>query len=212
MPETLVPHFKPFLGHAVAVLIVAILTLLAPLYTVSTSEGEVYVLTVNGWAGDAMASFALNTTNTGDYPTVLWACVLAAAGGMVLLVTALVQKKTSTSLWGTLAALAWVPVIVPCLFLGADGFPMPAFSATIPEIEVVITAGWGPALWAQAVVASLALGGTVVISQNPVKKTAIPAPQQNFLDGPAFHKLQAELVIRQSYAETRAQTPKRSTR
>ncbi len=201
MPETLDPHFKRFLGHAVAVLIVAILALLAPLYTVSTSEGEVYVLTVNGWAGDAMASFALNTTNTGDYPTVLWACVLAAAGGMVLLVTALVQKKTSTSLWGTLAALAWVPVIVPCLFLGADGFPMPAFSATVPEIEVVITAGWGPALWAQAVVASLALGGTVVISRDPVKKTATPAPQQHFLDGPTFHKLQAELVIRQSYVE-----------
>ncbi len=212
MVETTGPHFKPFLGHAVAVLIAAIITLLSPIYVVSTSEGEVYSLNANGWIGNSMASYALNTTNTGDYPTVLWACVLAAAGGMVLLVTALVQKKVSTNLWGTLAALAWVPVIVPCLFLGADGFPMPAFSATIPDIVVTITAGWGGALWAQVVVASLALGGTILASHSPPAKTPAPAPQASFLDGPAFHKLQAELVIRQSYVEQRNEFPENSTK
>ncbi len=201
MPEPTDPHFKPFLGHAAAVLIAAIITLLSPLYVASTSEGEVYMLMSSGWTGDPMASYALNTTNTSDYPMVLWACLLAVAGSMLLLVTALVQKKVSTSLWGTLAAIAWVPVIVSCMFLAADGFPMPAFSATIPEIDVVVTAGWGGALWTQVVVGSIALGGTVVMARVPTPKSTTPVSQQQFLDEPAFHKLQAELVIRQSYTK-----------
>ncbi len=200
MPEPLGAHFKSFIGHALAVLAVAIVALLSPIYTVTTSEGEVYTLMANGWSGDAMASYALNTTNSSDYPTILWASILAVAGGMVLLVSTLVQKKTSIGLWGTLAALAWVPVIVPCLFLGADGFPMPAFFATIPDIEITISAGWGGALWAQVAVASLALGGTIVIAQASPSNTVAQTSHQQFLDGPAFHKLQAELVIRQSWA------------
>ncbi len=145
--------------------------------------------------------------NTDDYLTVLWACFLAAAWGMVLLVTELMLQRVSTSLWGMLAALAWVPVTVPCLFLWADGFPMPMFSAFIPEIEVTIAAGWSGALWAQVVVASLALGGTVLMSSVPVFKAPAPDPQQHFLDGPVFHKIHAELVNRQSYAEQRAEIP-----
>ncbi len=199
MPDTIDPHFKPFLGHAAAVLIAAIITLLSPLYIASTSEGEIYILTSNGWVGDAMVAYALNTTNSSDYPMVLWACLLAVTGSMVLLVTSLVQKKVSTSLWGTLTALAWVPVIVSCLFLAVDGFPMPAFSATISEINVVITAGWGGALWVQVVVGSIGHGGTVVMARAPTSKNTMSVSQQQFLDGPAFHKLQAELVIRQSY-------------
>ncbi len=200
------PDVKVFVGHALAVLIVAITEMFSPLYVTSTSEGEVYTLMINGWVGNASASFALNTTNTGDYPMVLWACALALIGGMVLLVTALVQKKISTSLWGTLAALAWVPVIVLCMFLAADGFPMPAFSAVIPEEDVVITAGWGAVLWSQVVVASLAVGGTIMISQNPSSISETPTTRPQFLDGPTFHKLQAELVIRQSYAGENAST------
>ncbi len=78
---------------------------------------------------------------------------------------------------------------------------MPAFSAVVPGVDVTITAGWGGTLWAQVIVGSLALGGTIVMSKAPSPKTTAPATQPNFLEGPAFHKLQAELVIRQSYAK-----------
>ncbi len=206
-------HLKPFLGHAAAVLIAAIITLLSPLYIASTSEGEIYILTSNGWVGDAMASYSLNTTNSRDYPMVLWACVLGVAGSMVLLVTALIQKKAPASLWDTLAALAWMPVIVSCLFLAADNFPMPAFTTTlaISDFEVKITAGWGIALWIQVVAGSIALGGTVAISRATAPATNAPALQKDFLQGPAFHKLQAELVIRQSYAGPETEIPEKST-
>ncbi len=210
-PAAPAPDAKVFLGHALAVLVAAIVALFSPLYVASTTEGEVYTLMVNGWVGDAAASFALNTTNTGDYPTVLWACVLAITGGMVLLVTALLQKRVSTSLWGALVAVAWVPVVVPVLFLAADNFPMPAFTAVIPGIEVTITAGWGGALWAQVVAACLALGGTVLMSRETPSKITNPTLHSHFLDGPAFHKLQAELVFRQSYVNQHGELARNST-
>ncbi len=78
-----------FLLHAAVACIAAVLCMLTPLYVSTTSEGEVYQLMASGWTGDPMASYALNTTNTSDYPMVLWACWLGVAGSMLLLVTAL---------------------------------------------------------------------------------------------------------------------------
>ncbi len=81
-----------------------------------------------------------------------------------------------------------------------------AVAYAIPEEDVVITAGWGAVLWTQVVVASLAVGGTIMISQNPSPMSETPTTRPQFLDGPTFHKLQAELVIRQSYAGENAST------
>ncbi len=200
MPDTFDRNANLFLGHVLAVLIVAIWAMFAPLYVASTSGGEVYTLSAIGWSGDPAAGYALGTTNTGDYPSVLWALVIAVAGGLVLLVTVFVQKKTPVNLWISLAMLAWVPVVVPCLFLGADGFPMPAFTATDSTIDITISAGLGTALWAQVLVAGCTLGGTIVTYRLPAAKPVASASQTNFLGGTAFHKLQAELVIRQSHA------------
>jgi len=196
MPETFDTQCKIFLGHAAAVLGCAIWALIAPLYLIATSQGEQYVLTISGWSGDAAAAFALGTTNSNDYTSIGWALAISLGGCLVFIVRVLARKNVSQGMWEVLALLAWCPVIVACVFLGMDGFPMPAFSAFDARIDTSIIAGWVAPLWALAVAAGLVLGGTIAASR--VLPAVAPAPNIHpaFFDDIAFRRLQAELIAR----------------
>ncbi len=209
MREAPKSNLMMFVGHVIAILTVSIWALLAPVYTVSTSMGEVNVLTANGWVGDASAAWVLNTTNSSDYPAILWALVIAIAGSLILLVTVAVQRKVISGAWEILSLLAWVPVVVTCLFLGVDGFPMPAFTATHASLGVTVSAGWTISLWTQVIGACITLGATVTTRYLPEKDEPPALAQPLLINDARFRRLQAELVIRQSDAgdDKRVQEP-----
>jgi len=150
----------PFLDHAVLVIASAILALVLPLYSINATDGTAYTLTSLGWVGNDTIPWIFGIAVTQDYSFLIWSVVfaIAAAGGLAIL--AWKQQSTPASLWGTLAAVAVVPLLAACVMLAADQFPMAYATATIASLNITATAMWGVPLWAITLAFSCTVAGT----------------------------------------------------
>jgi hypothetical protein len=153
-------NMKAFVGLAAFVVAMAVIAWILPLYSITTSAGSAYSLTALGWAGDATVPWILGILPAQDYSSLVWSILIAAGGAGILLIAAWKQGTATKSAWGTLAAVALVPVISASVMLATDNFPMVYVVAT-SSAQVAVTASWGVPLWGLTLATSLAVAGTV---------------------------------------------------
>jgi len=149
-------------GSVVVVLGTGVASLLLPLYFVTTSAGDQWLLWAWGWAGDGAAAWAVGAVSAQDYGNLWVASVVTLAGTLAALALATRrQDEDPAAMWGVLAAVAFVPLVSACCLLGTDGFPMPFLAGTLSGTNITVAAGWGAPLWASAAACSWASGGAV---------------------------------------------------
>src|SRR5271157_5661351 len=132
-------NLNPFFGHVVLVIASAVLALMLPLYSITVTDGTAYSLTSLGWAGDETVPWIFGITMTQDYSFLNWSVVFAIVGAGILAIFVWKQQSTPASVWGTLAAVAIVPLLAICVSLAADNFPMVYATTTIESLNITAT-------------------------------------------------------------------------